>query len=72
MQSSNNNDGTPKSLDQTIEFTLCFPGTMAEVKSRMHANLRDFLAQRFNVAMLQAKSPEQEKSFEDLFKEIVK
>lgn len=51
--------GTPKTLDEAIHNGLCV-GPLSEVVDRTKHCVRDYLAQRFGVAMLKAHTPEQE------------
>lgn len=53
------NGGTPKNLDQAIYGGLCV-GPLCDVVDRTKAHVRDYLAQKFGVAMLKAHTPEQE------------
>lgn len=45
--------GTPKTLDEAVEHAICI-GPLCEVRERSYHVLKDFLAQRFGVAYLNA------------------
>lgn len=46
-----NTKGTPKTLDEAIENAICI-GPLSELQERMYHHVRDFLAQKFGIAML--------------------
>lgn len=62
----NQNEGTPKTLDELIVNEMCI-GTAATFRERMNNGLRDYLAQKFQAAMLKCHTPEQEALLEDLW-----
>lgn len=64
-----NKPGTPKTLNEALKIGICL-ARGPQVANILAAHVRDFLAQRFNVAMLKAKNPEVEKAIEELWKTI--
>lgn len=62
--------GTPKTLRQAVEETMTM-GPAKEIPDRMQENVRDYLAQRFNVAMFQALNEGEADRLMKLFKSIV-
>ena len=64
------NQGTPKTLDEAIKFALCV-GPLSDVVDRSYFQIKDFLSQRFGVAMLLADEPTA-KALQILFDEIVR
>ena len=65
------NSGTPKTLDEAIKFALCV-GPLSEITERSYLILKDFLSQRFGVAMLLANDPKVEEALKILFEEITR
>lgn len=63
--------GTPKTLDEAIKFSLCV-GPLNEITERAYLVLKDFLSQRFGVAMLMATNQETETALKVLFEEITR
>lgn len=63
------NIGTPKTLDEAIATAVSF-GPLSGLKDRAHAILKDYLAQKFGVAML--KHPEHSEMLKQLFETICK
>lgn len=63
--------GTPKTLDEAIKFSLCV-GPLSEITERTYLILKDFLSQRFGVAMLLSTNTETETALKVLFEEIVR
>lgn len=63
--------GTPKTLDEAIKFALCV-GPLSSVVDRSYFHIKDFLAQRFGVAMLAENDPRVVELLETLFNEIVR
>lgn len=53
------NLGTPKTLQEAIDQALCI-GPLSEVRERTFFAVKDFLAQKFGVAMLKAGAMEDE------------
>ena len=69
---SNDNQGTPKLMREAVTNALCV-GPLSGVTDRVYWAVRDFIAQRFGAAMLDAsKSPEMVEALDKLFKEIVR
>ncbi len=65
---------TPKTLDEAIINALCV-GPLSEVRDRMYHHVKDFMAQKFGVAMLSPEvtsSPEVEKLIQSLFEALTK
>ncbi len=63
---TNDDKGTPKTLEEAIHNGLCV-GPLSDVVDRTKQCIRDYLAQRFQAAMLKAHTPEQEALLEDLW-----
>lgn len=63
-----NPEHTPKSLEDAIYWGL--QGPFKKVHANMKATLRDFLAQKFCVQTIKAKTPEQEIMLEQLWEAI--
>lgn len=64
--------GTPKDIDEMIVHILCYrPPHNVTPQDWLHGILRDYLAQKFNVAMLKAHTPEQEAALNELWVSIV-
>lgn len=61
--------GTPKTLEEAI-FHILVSVPVSKIHEKGHAILRDFLAQKFNAAML--KYPEKTDILMELFEEIVR
>lgn len=61
--------GTPKTLEEAIFHILVF-GPVSKIQEKAPAIIRDFLAQKFNVAMLQ--NPDKADMLKALFEEIVR
>lgn len=76
------NRGTPKTLDQAIEHAiddLASEPSFAEAKEQVYRVLRDFIAQKANVALLRAAQAADDKDYlssekivTDFFKDITK
>lgn len=66
-----NPDGTPKNLDEAIMAALMV-GPLSQIKERSYHVLKDFLSQRFGVAMLMATNSETETALKVLFEEITR
>lgn len=49
--------GTPKNLDEAVRHAICI-GPMNEIEERSYHVLKDFMAQNFGVAYLQAEGNE--------------
>lgn len=60
------NRGTPQTIDELIVNEMCI-GTAATFRERMKNGMRDYLAQKFGVAMMKAHTPEQQAMLEDLW-----
>lgn len=60
--------GTPKTLDEAVEHAICI-GPLREVRERSYHVFKDFLAQKFGVAYLNA-SPETLEVLQDLFDQL--
>lgn len=67
----NHQTRTPKTLGCAIEDGICF-GPLSEVKFRTIGTVKDFLAQRFQVAQLEAKTPDEAKLLERLWSEVIR
>lgn len=66
------NQGTPKTLDEALSVVITYSNG-ANLRELPHAVIKDFLAQKFGVAMLRAsETPGLEKALEELFNEIVR
>lgn len=64
--------GTPKDLDEAIKQALCV-GPLSEITERTYLILKDFLSQRFGVAMLVAADDERLVAvLQELFNEITR
>lgn len=59
--------GTPRTLDQAIEFAMCFPANQA--KERFYLGIKDFLSQHFTGAILE--HPECGDVLQKLFDKII-
>lgn len=51
MANGNKMDGTPKTLDEAIALALMV-GPLSEIRERAYLVLKDYLSQKFGVAML--------------------
>lgn len=60
--------GTPKTLQEAIDNGIMF-GPLSGIRQNTFETVKDFLAQKFNVAMLKAGAPEDE-ALRQLFKAI--
>ena len=64
------NKGTPKTMEEAITNAICI-GPVRETPQRLRSHIRDFLSQKFGVALLNAsESPEAEKILNDLWTQI--
>lgn len=63
--------GTPATLDQAIENAIMM-GPLKEMQMRLYINTKDFLAQRFQSALCNCESKEEEDKLMKLFYEIIK
>lgn len=63
--------GTPSTLDDAVTQALCV-GPVSEIRDRSYCVLRDFMAQKFSVAMLKSDDEGTTKILEDLFRELTK
>lgn len=62
--------GTPKTLDEAVQRAICI-GPMNEIKERSYHVLKDFMAQKFSIAMAQAElAGEPTERLEALFKSL--
>lgn len=62
--------GTPRTLDEAI-MLYCPHGVLPNVRTKVHAGLRDFLAQRFGAAYLQlSDNPEGLQVVQELFEAL--
>lgn len=62
--------GTPKTLDEALMLAICI-GAMSEVKERSYHVFKDFMAQKFGTAYLEAGDDKKcIKILEDLFKQL--
>lgn len=61
--------GTPKTLEEAI-FHILVSGPVSKIQEKGPAVIRDFLAQKFNVAMFQ--NPDKADMLKALFEEIVR
>lgn len=68
---ADSNMPTPKTLDEAILQALMV-GPLNQIRERAYLVMKDFLAQRFGVAMLKEADPRVVSLLEDLFEEIVK
>lgn len=59
-------EGTPLTMKEAIAQALCI-GPMSGVQERVELAVRDFLAQRFGVAMLRATTPAEQELLKDLW-----
>lgn len=66
----NNLKGTPQTLDQAIEDALCI-GPLNDVQNRTYLIIKDYLAQKFGTAMLQAKDSEADR-LQQLYQLIIR
>lgn len=69
-----NNQGTPKYMREMIQRSLCI-GPLIHLESRAYDHIKDFLSQKFGVAMLHASNQgdlKTEALLKELFDEIVK
>lgn len=64
-------EGTPKTLDEAIMRALMV-GPLSQIKERSYLVLKDYLAQKFGVALLLATTPEIESVLQVLFEEITR
>lgn len=62
-------EGTPLSMQEAITRALCI-GPMSGIQERVELAMRDYLAQRFGVAMLRAVSPSEQQLLNDLWNSI--
>lgn len=65
--------GTPKNLDElTVHVirAICM-GVMNEQHERVLNVLRDYIANKLQASMIEAKSPEEENRFKELFNHLV-
>ena len=67
-----NTQGTPKSLAEAIQNALCETKSGPDVVSEFHSHIKDFLAQKFSVAMMKTENAETEVALRALWKEILK
>ncbi len=65
-----NNGATPKTLDEAIMLGICV-GPLGDTKNLLYMYIKDFLAQRFQVAMLYAEGDELQR-LKDLFETIIR
>ena len=63
--------GTPKTLFEAVRLALCI-GPLNGVEHKMKAYVRDYLAQRFAVAMIRAKTENESKMIEELWQSIIR
>lgn len=63
--------GTPKTLHEAIVQGACI-GRMRDIQQSLYFSIRDFLAQRFNTAMLSAPTTAEEGRLKELFEEIIR
>jgi hypothetical protein len=70
MTTNNDPFGTPQSLDNAIMNAICM-GPCMKVPEQIYAHMKDFLAQKFCIAMLNANEKEA-KMLQDLFDEIIR
>lgn len=62
------NDGTPKDIEEVVIRILCFrPPHNVRPDEWVRGIIRDYMAQKFGVAMLKAHTPEQQAMIEDLW-----
>lgn len=61
--------GTPKNLDEAIHQALCTV-PLSKVQEMGYQVLRDYIAQKVQVAML--KRPEMTEEFKELFEDLVR
>lgn len=66
-----NNQGTPKTLREAIRRAQDHSDKVGNFEFVAHSYVKDFLAQRFGAAMLNAETPEEADRLEALFKRIV-
>lgn len=66
MNQKTNEGGTPKSIDETILNAMCI-GIASTFPERMKQGFRDYLAQKFCVALMKCHTPEQKAIVEDLW-----
>ncbi len=72
LEAAAGREGTPKSLQEAIDRALMI-GPLSEVRERTFNQIKDFLAQRFAVAIMNAsKDPIREETLMALFKTITK
>jgi hypothetical protein len=65
MNQNLNEGGTPKSFEEAVFCGL--QGPLCHIRDNMKAVLRDYLAQKFQVALMKCHTPEQQAIVEDLW-----
>lgn len=62
-------EGTPKTLEEAISHAF-YIGPMSGLRRRAFMVLKDYMAQAFNAAMLEAPTKEEEQRLLNLFKRL--
>jgi hypothetical protein len=65
-----NRIGTPQTLDGAIANAICI-GPITRVPEQLYIHIKDFLSQKFCIAMLTA-DEEEAKMLQNLFDEIIR
>lgn len=64
-------DGTPRTLSGAIALGF-IAGAPREIRESLRSHVRDFLAQRFSVAMLKSESKDEIDRIQELWTEIMR